>query len=206
MARRPRSERPADVIDEFLELAAHVRRSELAQRLDLATLGQRWRLSIGRAGLGDIGLRDQVTEMELEQAALRLRPAMLSDEYVYAPKVLIELGRRIHDERWRRERLKPLRRAWVDFDKTMYWSAAATSADATQEAPMRSDRQIAKDHLYGNLHHRDPDRRRRIQLLSEGTLNLATILYVKDGLLLCEATSRFIVDALDNQKLGPPTT
>jgi hypothetical protein len=203
VSRRARSERPVDVIGEFLELAAHVRRSALAQRLDLATLGQRWRVSVNLDGDSSIGQRDPVTEPEVEQAALRLRPAMLQSEYVYAPRVLDELGRRIHDERWRRERLKPLRDAWVNFDKTMSWSASV--ADATEESPMRSDREIAKDHLYGNLLHRDVDRRRRIALLSDTTLLYATTLYVKDGVLLCEATSRFIIDAVDNQKLAPPT-
>ncbi len=160
MSRHRLVSRTPDMIGEFLAAAAYVRQSDIAQRLDLATLGTRWRLTIAtHGGVSSAGWIDRPPTAEIEQGATRLRPLMLKQETVYAPKVLNKLGRRVNDPVWRNTDLKPVQDAWKNFDTTMYWSAAVSAVDNDEPAPMRSDRQIAKDYRYGHLLHRDPERR-----------------------------------------------
>jgi len=202
MSRHRLVSRTPDMIGEFLAAAAYVRQSDIAQRLDLATLGTRWRLTIAtHGGVSSAGWIDRPPTAEIEQGATRLRPLMLKQETVYAPKVLNKLGRRVNDPVWRNTDLKPVQDAWKNFDTTMYWSAAVSAVDNDEPAPMRSDRQIAKDYRYGHLLHRDPERRQRTALHNDATLLQATTLYVKDGILLAEATSRLIQDAITDGTL-----
>lgn len=195
MARRKVPAKSPDIVAEFLEYAADVRSIPFAQRLDLATLGQRMLVEFNPStGFSNVGMREDVSLSGLEQAALRIRPALAQSESIYVPKVLAELGRR-HDNAEIRAKLGVVRGHWANFDKRFYWEAGASQTKSgLAKSVWRNDREIAWDYLNGRLFHRDREKAERVRYFSDATLQHALVLWVKDAVVLCEATRNFILD------------
>ncbi len=62
---------------------------------------------------------------------------------------------------------------------------------------MRTDRQIARDFLYGKLVHADPEARQRLRSVPENEQLLAAVVWVADATRLTQATKQLIIDLQD---------
>jgi hypothetical protein len=180
--------------------------SVLARRVDVATLGSSMHILgvIGRPDLHQIGWEQPPVEA-IEQAAIRLRPIFLENEEVFYNKVMNALGYLAQAApRESRRVIIDVKTAWKELTRGMYWSlAVAADAEGRGSAPMRTDREIALDWLYGDLVHADPQRRHHLRNVPRHYKVLAGLLWAKDGILLTRATQQLITDLSD---LGQLTT
>lgn len=191
---------------EFQDRARAVMDTAIACRADVASLGSTIRIIVAVGQLGMTRLeQDQPPVAEVVEAAVRLRPLFLDREEIHHMKVMHALGLLTRSAApANREVVAKLKKAWGGFPSTRYWDVAtARGTGDLDSAPLRSDRQVAADWLYGDLVHADPERRRRIQHLSEGDRLMAGLLWVKDGILLTRATQQLIIDLETAGELKP---
>ena len=104
-----------------------------------------------------------------------------------------------------RDTVKQLKRAWQDNHDSYRWSfgAAASVGDRPGPAELRTDRQIARDFLYGDLVHADVDARQRLRMMPEEERLQAATVWVAEAVRLTEATRRLIIDLQDAGCLVP---
>ncbi len=75
--RRIHATSSGDLLNEFVDYAGEVRALPVAERLDLATLGERFQLQLTHDGeLWSFGLRDEVSLSSLKDAALTIRQVL----------------------------------------------------------------------------------------------------------------------------------
>lgn len=174
--------------------------SAISRRVDVATLGTSMHILgvVGRPDLHQIGW-DQPPMEAIEQAAIRLRPIFLENEEVFYNKIMNGLAYLAQEAPTEsRQVIIEVKAAWKELTRGMYWSlAVAADAKDRDESPMRTDREIALDWLYGDLVHADPQRRDRLKNIPHHYRVLAGLLWAKDGILLTRATQQLIAD-LDN--------
>lgn len=99
--------------------------------------------------------------------------------------------------------IRPLRDAWRSFEKNHRWSLGVATEVSGLDGAMRTDRQIARDFLYGGLVHADPDARQRLTDVSVEDRLIAAVVWVTDTIRLTEATRRLILDLKDAGALAP---
>lgn len=141
-------------------------------------------------------VREHPPVEEIEAAAARLRPLFLERDgihYNQVAKAVSSLTQNSAPEVI--QRVTACREAWRSLPGSETWfMQAGTESDMT---PQTSDRQIAKDWLYGDLIHADAEAQYRIRHIPEDDRIMAALLWVKDSILLTRATYQLIVDLED---------
>jgi len=186
-------------LDQFHDRAQRVLDCRIAQREDLATLGTQIHvlLSVQQG-------RHQVTweaagEEEIESAAVRIRPLFLKDETVFHAKVmnaLLHLTQQGPDSH--RALLREGKKAWAGHKGGYRWKMTSAIVDGPPlMGRMLSDREIARDFMYGDLVHADPDARARLKHVPMEDRLWAAASWITDAIKLTETTRRIIIDLID---------
>jgi hypothetical protein len=68
---------------------------------------------------------------------------------------------------------------------------------------LRTDRQIARDFLYGDLVHADAEARRRLRIVPYDERLLAAVVWVAKAIRLTQATKQLIIDLEDGGYPAP---
>jgi hypothetical protein len=192
-----------DRLRRFQERAAAVAASELAQRVDLATLGSTMKILV-RVGEPQVEwTREMPSEAVIEQAAARVRPIVLTEDSVYWGKVTSALGYLTkNSSQMSKDLVKAIKEAWTAFDEQRTWAMEVRKIDdPTETSGVLWDRDIAKSWLYGDLVHADPAAQDKIRLISSDDRLWAGLLWVKDAVLLIRATQQTIIDLEDSGEL-----
>jgi hypothetical protein len=193
-------------IDEFLDRAERVLTSEIARNEDLATVGTTFNI-IASIVDGDVRHRIEYEiprEADIESAATRVRPLYLEQDPVFHGKVINAIGglaQPAPDEQ--RALVKMLKKAWKRQEDNYRWSMGASRTPGDRSGQLRTDRQIARDFLYGDLVHADPEARARIRYIPQSERLLAAVVWVADATRLTLATKQLIVDLRDAGSLTP---
>jgi len=195
------------VLDEFLDRAERVLNSEIARRQDFATVGTTMRL-IGSVVSGKAMFsieRDVPREADVESAAARVRPLFLENDPVFHGRVTMALGGLSKDSGSEQElaTIKALKNAWQSFEKSYRWSMGTSFSRGIPPGQMRNDRQIARDFIYGDLVHADPEARARLRHISMDDRVLAAVVWVTDATCLTQATKQLAIDLDDAGSLAP---
>lgn len=173
--------------------------SDIAKRLDLATLGSTMKILV-RVGESKVRIeREHPPVSQIEQAAARLRPVFLPQEIVHHGKVTKALSYLTQKEAPEVKALaKAVSSAWKGFDSQRTWAMEAGKfGEKPDTTGQLWDRQIAHDWLYGYVIHNDLDAQHRIRYISPDDRMMAGLLWVKDATLLVRATQQLIVDLED---------
>jgi hypothetical protein len=194
-------------IDEFMDRAERVLSSEIARREDLATVGTTMKL-IGSLSEGATSWRterDHPPEAHIESAATRVRPLFLENDSVFHGKVTTAIGglaRGAPEEI--KQVIKALKKAWRSDEEGYRWSFGVGGAGvAPEHGRLRTDRQIARDFLYGKLVHADPEARQRLRFVPEDEQLLAAVVWAADATRLTQATKKLIIDLRDGGYFTP---
>ena len=193
-------------IDEFLDRAALVLDSEIARREDLATLGSTMNL-VASVQKGETTWRMERSvppDFLIESAATRVRPLFTNDDPVFHGRVTNALLGLLTDTTPAsvKQGLRSLKKAWAQDEDHYRWSLGiATAGDPPGQ--MRTDRQIARDWLYGDLVHADAEARRRLRNVPRHERLLAALSWVSDVIKLTQATKQACVDLRDAGCLAP---
>lgn len=192
-------------LDEFLDRAERVLTSEIARRADLATVGTTMKLIVSLAdGVPSQMIREVPREADVESAAARVRPLFLQDDPVHHGKVTNAMGGLAQSApEPQRQAIKQLKKTWQDMDTGYRWSVAVNVGAPPEPEQHRTDRQIARDFVYGDLVHADPEARQRLRLIPEGDRLLAAVVWVADAIRRTQATKQLIVDLKDAGYLTP---
>jgi hypothetical protein len=194
-------------LDEFRERAERVLSSAIAQRDDLATVGTTARII---ASVVDGATRYTIQrrvprDADIESAATRVRPLFLEQDPVFHGKVMNAISGLAQagadDEQ--KATIRSLRDAWRSFEKSRRWAVGVSKEPSITHGQMRSDREIARDFLYGDLVHADPEARKRLRHISEDERLLAAVVWVADATRLTLATKQLIIDLTDAGVLSP---
>ncbi len=113
----------------------------------------------------------------------------------------MDLLKRADDEQ--RALIKALRDAWRSFERSYRWAMGVSKDPTIIRGQMRSDLEIGRDFLYGDLVHADPEARRRLRHVPEGDRLLAAVVWVADATKLTLATKQLVIDLTDAGVLSP---
>lgn len=188
-----------DTVEAFRDRAERILRCQIAQREDLATIGTTLQVVLLLDGSGMSRLeRQRPTDMEIDQAAALCRPLFLEQDSVSHLKVTKAISGLVHEGRTaspgQAELLKALRKAWQDHEGAWRWKVGSSRDNSPGAQELRTDRQIARDFLYGDLVHADADARRRLRLVPEDERFVAAGVWATDAVRLVQATKRLIID------------
>ncbi|MGY1608739.1 hypothetical protein [Geodermatophilus sp. SYSU D00700] len=194
-------------IDEFLERADRVLSSEVARSEDFATVGTTFNL-IASIIDGDVRHRIEYElprEADIESAAARVRPLYLQQDPVFHGKVTNALKglAQHHASDAEKVQVQKLKEAWQKQEESYRWSMGASKAPGDRAGQMRTDRQIARDFLYGDLVHADPEARARIRYIPQNERLLAAVVWVADATKLTQATKQLYIDLGNTGSLTP---
>lgn len=193
-------------IDRFLERAESVLESELVRREDLATMGSTFKFvaSIENGAMSWRMERAVPSDFYVESAAGRVRAFFNQDDPIFHGRVINALLGLLTDTTPAdaKQALRSLKKAWDKDEDNYRWSlGVATARDPPGQ--MLTDRQIARDWLYGDFVHADPDAQRRLRNIPREHRLLAAGSWVRDVALLTEATRRAYIDLRDAGCLLP---
>lgn len=192
-------------IDEFRDRAERVLSSRIAQREDLATIGSTMQLLLSaQQGRHQISFEYPPIE-DIESAAARIRPLFLERDPVFHGKVanaISGLAQGAPDEQ--RAVIKVCKKAWVAHEGSSRWQMISSRVEGPPLMDrMRTDREIARDFIYGDLVHADAEARARLRHIPMEDRLLATTTWITDAIRLAEATRRLIIDLTDAGSLSP---
>jgi hypothetical protein len=154
-------------------------------------------VAIGPDGKGAVSW-EGANEAYVDQAAAKLRPLVLNDDPVHAPTVLGRALGQLQDGEIKQQ-VAAIQKQWQTFNEVSYFSFGTTHEVGIRPdaGEMRTDRQIAMDYLYGSLIHHNAENRSRNRYVGDGAIRQAVALWVRDAILLTEATRRMILDLLE---------
>jgi hypothetical protein len=208
--RPPRgSSTPADwwfILDEFLDRAGRVLSSEIARRDDLATVGSTMKVVAAvTAGATHYRLeRQRPPVADIEAAVSRVRPLFAEDDLVFHRTVTGALGALAqHAPQDTKNQVRELGAAWRAHETSVRWGMASSLSPLPDDQRWRNDRQIARDFIYGDLLHADPEARRRLRGIPEDERLPAAAVWVADATRLTLATKQLILELRDAGLLTP---
>jgi hypothetical protein len=140
----------------------------------------------------------------IESAAGRVRALFNQDDPIHHGKVTNALLGLLTDTTPTavKKELRALKKAWAQDEDSYRWSLGiATAGDPLGQ--MRTDRQIARDWLYGDLVHADAEARRRLHNVPREERLSAALSWVSDVIKLTQATKQAVVDLRDVGCLAP---
>lgn len=194
-------------IDAFSERAARILSSDIARRQDLATMGTQLKFVSSGTSDGRTSWRmdrEVPPEAETESAFTRIRPIFLQGDPVFHGMVMTAIGGLTREApSHQKAATRAVRDAWRSFEKSNRWSMGVATEASGLEGAMRTDRQIARDFLYGDLVHAEADAQRRLAGVSREDRLIAAVPWVSDAIHLTEATRRLILDLKDAGVLTP---
>lgn len=194
------------LVDQFLDRAARVLDSEIARRDDLATVGTTMKIIASvSAGVTSFQLaRERPPVADIESAAARVRPLFARDDAVFHENVTGAIGALAQNAPAETlEVVKTVRKAWQEVEGASRWEVASSLSPLPDAERSRTDRQIARDFLYGDLVHADPKARQRLIGISPDERLMAAVVWVADATRLTLATKQLIIDLRDGGYLTP---
>lgn len=195
-------------LDRFLERAQLVLDSELARRDDLATMSSTMKLIASldsRSGTTTWQLERTVPpDFYIESAAGRVRALFNNDDPVFHEKVTNALLGLLADSTPAgvKQAVRTLKKAWHQDENNYRWSLGIASA-GDPPGQMRTDRQIARDWLYGDFVHADAEAQRRLRNVPREERLFAAASWLADVIRLTRATKQMYVDLRDAGCLTP---